>query len=209
MAKERIQEYSQAIKVPYLLHFTRAVNLPTILEHGLFPMSRISDIGVAPVINDELRLDGHLDGLSLSVAFPNYLMFYKLRKDNPDVEWVVLGIDSSVLWLKDCAFCKHNAADARISSQPLVQLKTPEAFIGMFEPIDGEDSREDQRLKSYDPTDGQAEVLVFDVIEPKLIGGAAFENAATRDAYKDLLGNRQVRLDKAGKGLFASRSYVR
>lgn len=209
MANEEIQKYSQAIKIPFLLHFTRAANLPSIMEHGLYPMSRIADIGVCPVINDELRLDGHLDGLSLSVAFPNYLMFYKLRKDNPDVEWVLLGIDPSVLWLKDCAFCNHNAADARISSQPLAQLKTHEAFVGMFEAIEGEKSREEQRLKPFDPTDGQAEVLVFDVIEPNLIGGAAFENTATRDAYQGLLGGRQIRLDKAGKGFFASRSYVR
>lgn len=209
MSKQQIQEYSQAIKIPFLVHFTRASNLPSILEHGLYPMGRIAEIEVTPAINDELRLDGHLDGLSLSIAFPNFRMFYKLRKDNPDVEWVVLAVDPSVLWLKDCAFCRHNAADAKIIYEPLEELKKPEALVGMFEAIDGEQSREDQKLKSYDPTDGQAEVLVFDVIEPNLIGAAVFENTATRDAYQGLLGDRKIHVHRAGKGLFASRSYVR
>lgn len=114
MPRQAIQAHATAIQVPCLLHFTRVVNLPSIMQHGLFPVSRTAEIGVAPVINDELRLDGHQDGTSLSIAFPNYRMFWKYRQDNVGVDWVVLGIHPSVLWTKDCAFCRHNAADARI-----------------------------------------------------------------------------------------------
>ena len=42
----------------------------------------------------------------------------------------------------------------------------------MFEEIDGLPARSEERLKSFDPTDVQAEVLVFDVIEPAYITGA-------------------------------------
>ena len=209
MPKNLVQEHAQALKIPFLIHFTRAENLPGIMRHGFYPRSRIDKIEVVPEINDELRLDRHLDAVSLSIAFPNYRMFYACRIQNPDVEWVVLAVDPSVLWLKDCAFCRHNAADTRISCQPLEQLKTPEAFIGMFDAIEGLPSREEQRLKSYDPTDEQAEVLAFDVIEPNHIGAAVFENTTTRDAYQALLGTRKICVHRARKGLFASRSYVR
>lgn len=209
MPRQAIQAHATEIQVPFLLHFTRVVNLPSILQYGLYPVSRTVEIGVAPVINDELRLDGHQDGTSLSIAFPNYRMFWKYRQDNDGVDWVVLAIHPSVLWTKDCAFCRHNAADARISHQPLEDLKTSFAFASMFDEIDGIQPRAEQRLKPFDPTDGQAEVLVFDVIEPELIFGAVFDKTTVRDAHEGLLGNRQILLNCANKGYFASRSYVR
>lgn len=209
MSREAIQAHAKAIQIPYLIHFTRAANLPSIIQHGLVPVSRAAEKGIEPEVNDGLRLDGHVDGTSLSIGFPNYRMFYKYRQENPDVKWVVLGIQPSVLWAKDCAFCRHNAADARISSQPIAQLKTPEAFIGMYEEIEGIHSRQEQRLKSFDPTDEQAEVLVFDLIEPDLIGAAMFDDAAARDAYGAACGNRQVLVTSKNKGFFATRTYVR
>lgn len=209
MPKEAIRAHATAIQIPFLTHFTRAQNLPTIMQHGIYPLSRVAEIGVGPEINDGIRLDGHRDGTSLSIAFPNSRMFYKYRKENPEVEWAVLGIQPSVLWTKDCAFCRHNAADARISCKPLAQLKSLEAFIGVYEEIEGIQTRQEQRLKPCDPTDVQAEVLVFDVIEPGLIGAVAFEGAATRDAYQGLFENRQVLLTGRDKGPFAARAYVR
>ncbi|EJV4018820.1 DUF4433 domain-containing protein, partial [Salmonella enterica] len=92
------------------------------------PVTEVGDLNITPEINDELRLDGHRDSTSLSIAFPNYRMFYRYRMDNPSIEWVVLGIHPSILWRNDCAYCCHNAADARISAQSLAQLKTLEAF---------------------------------------------------------------------------------
>ncbi|KAB2520379.1 DUF4433 domain-containing protein [Pseudomonas sp. GXM4] len=209
MPRQAFQTQSQALQIPFLVHFTRTVNLPSILQHGLYPISRKDEIGVNPQINDELRLDGHLDGTSLSISFPNYRMFYKYRQDNPDVDWVVLGLDASVLWQKNCAFCCHNAADGRISRQALEDLQTINAMQGMFAEIADYPSRTDQRLRAYDPTDAQAEVLVFDVIEPELILGIAFENDAALNANRHLCGTRNLKVNQAGKGFFAARSYVR
>lgn len=209
MSKQDVREFAQRVQIPYLLHFTRAANLPSIIEHGLYPVSRTCEIGVVPQVNDHHRFDGHRSATSLSIGFPNYRMFYKLRTENPGVNWVVLGIAASVLWTKDCAFCRHNAADARISKTPLELLQTVEALAAMFEEIDGFQSRAEQQLKAYDPTDGQAEVLVFDVIEPNLILGAVFDSDKVRDHHAASLGTRQVIVNPPNKGYFASRPYVR
>lgn len=209
MSRQAIQTHATTIQVPYLLHFTRVTNLPSIMAHGLYPISRAHEIGAVPDINDQLRLDGHKDGTSVSIAFPNSLMFYKYRMNTKDVDWAVLILHPSLLWTKDCAFCRHNAADARISGVPLAELKTPEAFAGMFDEIEGHAPREEQKLKSADPTDVQAEVLILDVIEPQYMLGAVFEKAAVRDAYAAHLGERKSYLHANDKGMFASRGYVR
>lgn len=209
MTKQAIQDFARQRSIPYLVHFTRTANLASIIMNGIYPVSRIGEIGVKPVINDEWRLDGHLGGISVSIGHPNYRMFFKLRKDNPDVDWVVLCIKPSVLWTKDCAFCRHNAADARISSQPIGELKTTAAFAGIYEEVEGLTTRADQRLKSHDPTDAQAEILVFDAIEPNLIVGAAFETAAVLEPFKGILGDRQVIVPGTGRGPFSSRNFVR
>ncbi len=91
MPQQAIQAHARRIRVPYLVHFTRVANLPSILQHGLYPVSRTAEVGVAPVVNDELRLDGHRNATSLSIAFPNYRMFWKYRQENVGVDWVVLG----------------------------------------------------------------------------------------------------------------------
>lgn len=209
MPRQAIQSRVQALQIPYLVHFTRVANLPSILRHGIYPVSRAPEVGVEPEINDQLRLDGHLDGISTSIAFPNYRMFYRYRQENPLVEWVVLGINASVLWEKNCGFCCHNAADARISRQPLVSLQTLEALDGMFLEIEGIQSRHDQRLRPYDPTDGQAEVLVFDLIEPAQIFGVIFGSDQVREACRQMCGQRELLVNNPGRGLFAARSFER
>ncbi|EBB6671627.1 DUF4433 domain-containing protein [Salmonella enterica] len=209
MSREQIRLTAEALQIPCLVHFTQAANLPSIMEHGLISVTKASRINVNPAINDQLRLDGHRDGISLSIAFPNYRMFYRYRRDNPQVEWAVLGIDPSVIWRNDCAYCCHNAADVRISAQLLPQLKTPESFYGMFAEIDGLESRQAQRLNSFDPTDGQAEVLSFDVVEPQYIFAVIFNNETTKNLYQYTLGSRQILVNHSSSGYFASRSYVR
>ncbi|UZE17490.1 DUF4433 domain-containing protein [Pseudomonas sp. B21-054] len=209
MLRQTIQAHSNARSLPYLLHFTRASNLPTILQYGLYPIGRAHEIGLAPQINDQLRLDGHKDSNSVSIGFPNSQMLYKYRMAEPLVDWVILVLHPSILWVKDCAFCKHNAADGRISCCPLPELMTPESLLGMFEEIDGCLPRADQRLKISDPTDVQAEVLVFDVIEPQYIIGVIYEKALVRDVYAHFLGDRKPYVHSNHKGMFASRKYAR
>jgi hypothetical protein len=209
MPRKDIRELVRKLEIPNLVHFTRAVNLPSIMEHGIYPRSRFDEVGAEPVINDVLRLDGHLDGTSVSIAFPNNPMFYRYRKENDGTDWVVLALNPSILWEKDCAFCMHNAADGKISCQDLDSLRAVDALAGMFEEIEGITPRAEQKLKTYDPTDVQAEVLVFDVIEPRYIHQAAFETKAIRDRHSASLGDRKILAAGANKGYFGSRGYSR
>ncbi len=209
MPRKHVRELAGTLQIPYLVHFTRAVNLRSIVEHGLYPRSRVDEVDAEPVLNDQLRLDGRTDGTSVSIAFPNNSMFYRYRMEDETVPWVVLALHPAILWEKDCAFCMHNAADARISCQDLDRLKTTEALAGMYGEIEGVASRKEQRLKGYDPTDVQAEVLVFDVIEPKYVVGAVFATEAIKNEYSAPLGGRQILVHGPKRGMFGSRSYSR
>lgn len=209
MPRQAVQAHAAAIQIPYLLHFTRVVNLPPILAHGLYPIGRVHEIGAVPIINDHYRLDGHRDSTSISIGFPNCQMLYKYRMADTGVDWAILVLHPSILWVKNCAFCRHNAADGRISAQPFANLMTPQAFIGMYDEIEGITPREEQKLKSYDPTDVQAEVLVFDVIEPQYVTGVIFEKPAVRDTYLPHLGERKNYIHANNKGMFANRKYAR
>ncbi len=99
-----IQAIALEKKIPFLVHFTRAENLPSIMKHGLLPVQLARERGIEQLINDTQRLDGRLNGTSLSVAFPNGQMFFKLRNENPDTRWTVLAIANSVAWSKPVYF---------------------------------------------------------------------------------------------------------
>lgn len=210
MPRQVIRQFANELEIPYLLHFTRTANLPSIIEHGIYPLARVGEIEAEPQINDQQRLDGRLNGTSISIAHPNCRMLYKYRMEDESVDWAVLVLKRSILWQKECAFCRHNAADARISRQPLEALTTELAFKGMFEEVDGCASREQQKLKAYDPTDVQAEVMVFDVIEPTYIRGIVFNSKDAKEDYLHLLTSEQKAwVHSKSKGLFGTRSYSR
>lgn len=208
MEKNQIKIIADDLKIPYLVHFTHLNNLSSILEKGIYPRSRISTLPSQVNYNDELRLDGRDDSVSVSIAFPNSSMFYKYRNEK-EGEWVVLILPRSILWELDCAFCKYNAADIRISSQPIESLKTETAFQEMFIEAEGESLRTEQNIKTYDPADVQAEVLVFDVIPSEKIASVVFQSKEARDLHKDILNGRKDYVHPPNKGLFASRGYAR
>ncbi len=208
MSEEEIKAKVKELEIPYLVHFTRLSNLESILQHGVYPRSRINELPTSVEINDEIRLDHHDDSISLSIAHPNSLMFYRYRQEKGE-DWAVLVFSPSLLWQMDCGFCKHNAADGRISHESLESLKTVEAFSEMFEENDGLKSRKEQNLKKYDPTDVQAEVLAFGVIPNNNIGAIVFHDKASHNNHKHIVGSRKVYVHAGGKGMFASRSYVR
>ncbi|MFH4181086.1 DUF4433 domain-containing protein, partial [Acinetobacter baumannii] len=56
--QQAIQAIVTAKNIPYLVHFTRVDNLPSILNNGFYPQSRKMQLlnGISH-INDELRLD--------------------------------------------------------------------------------------------------------------------------------------------------------
>lgn len=207
MMKAQIQATAAQLNIPHLVHFTRASNLPLIVQYGLQPASAFARLNIAPEINDQLRLDGRLNGISTSIGLTNDRMFYRLRQENPDVEWAVLAISRKILWEKDVLFCRHNAADTRVSRLGDEDLRSHQAFTSMFAELEDHRSRDEQKLKPFDPTDVQAEVLVMEPIETDFIVGAAFDNPSTKSTYEKLF--KKTLLHSNGKGYFANRKYNR
>lgn len=206
-SQHEIKAIAADLKIPLLAHFTRVSNLASILEHGLLSTEEARALSVVPHANDLQRLDRHPDAISLSIAFPNYKMFYQCRQKYPREDWVVLIIDPAVLWTKRCGFYQRNAADHRVRDFTLARVIRASAFRSMFDPVEGVPTRQEQRLKDFEPTDPQAEILVFDAIGPESIEGIAFESHAVHDACAHLMGDRKWKVYSPGAGLFGSRGY--
>lgn len=114
-----------------------------------------------------------------------------------------------MLWELDCLFCKHNAADARISCLPEALLRSADAFRSMYDEHIGLQSRAEQKLRAYDPTDLQAEVLIKNHVPPRYIVGVVFPDTPSKEKHAHLTTKRKVVEHSRNKGFFASRSYVR
>lgn len=207
MSKEDIKEFAQELGIPHLVHFTHVSNLESIIEHGLLSREKVDALNKDAVTNDEERYDGRTNTISLSIAHPNDRMFYKYR-DN-DEDWCVLGVKREILWKDDCLFLKHNAADARMSTKEDGELSTIEAFKSMYDEMDELDSRQEQCLERYDPTDKQAEILVPDKIPVEYLIGAYVSSRRVKKRYSDLLVDYQIKVHSPNKGVYASRLYRR
>jgi hypothetical protein len=209
--RANIQAQVAERSIRHLIHFTRVANLESIMYHGLLSVQTAHQQGVVPLVNDQLRLDGHKDAISLSIGFPNSAMFYKYRQLHPQERWVVLLLRPEILWTHDCAYCLHNAADKRISSRPWSEFTRDEAFQSMFaEAPDGTPSRTVQRLGLFDPTDVQAEVLVRGNIDSSMLVEMVFEHPDDLEAHRHHTVDRVARVVQVpGSDFFASRRFAR
>ena len=190
-----IRSLAEDLGIPHLVHFTRCDNLSSILRHGFLSIKDCKEHKIEAFCNDSMRLDAQPDGISLSVTFPNYRMFYKYRQLATDTDWAVLILSPKILWEKECAFYRCNAADSRMRNLPRELASTPKAFREMFE---AKDSLRDHWLCAYDPTDPQAEVMVYEQIEPDLIETVAFETKADKEKWSSVLGG--IETIYAGQG---------
>ncbi|MFD1133719.1 DarT ssDNA thymidine ADP-ribosyltransferase family protein [Psychrobacter sanguinis] len=170
-------DYNKLKNISALYHFTHKANLSSILEHGILTRKNLDDMNLRYVFNDELRMDGVLDSISLSFSHPNFKMFYKYRKQTGDENWVVLKISPSLLYgredsfsyntlnfnyLNKAIFCSSNAASMKVKNQPIHQRMTCDAFLNMFESPIG------MSLPTY-TYDNQAEILYLDNIPVEFI----------------------------------------
>ena len=80
---ERTKEFVEAMQrivkernIRCLYHYTQLMNLDSILWSGILSKARMRRQGVAFAENDPDRFDGELDGISVSVGFPNFKTFY-------------------------------------------------------------------------------------------------------------------------------------
>jgi hypothetical protein len=172
-----IQEYVAERGITYLMHFTRACNLDSILARGLIRRDTLV-LENFDGFNDQHRHDG-TSAVCLSIGFPNYKMFYGCQKDHPGETWVILVISPRVLWELDCAFCSANAASNGVTAIPLVQRKGLAAMQAMFGDWPGK-ARADLDLPAHYPTNPQAEVLALDGVPVRYFKGVIVLNEAAR-----------------------------
>lgn len=128
---------------------------------------------------DKDRADNFLNGVCLSVSFPNSKMFYTYRKKYPQINWVVLTISSKVLYEKNCLFFPSNAACGFYRQYEQTVFESHEIFAAMF--ADEVYSKKGILLRrinllAHHPTDVQAEVICLEGIEPDYIKFCVFDN---------------------------------
>jgi hypothetical protein len=196
-----IEDFAKQRGIKYLMHFTKLANLGSIEERGLVTRDVLVAESNIDALNDAYRHD-HTNAVCLSIGFPNYKMFWGLRKDNPGTDWVVVAVDPSALWQLPCAFCAANAAKAEISAIPLETRMTVEAFHGMYADY-GDKTRAKLGIGDPYPTNPQAEVLMLQGVPRAYIPGVWVPSTTMQTAVKALHPTFGVGL---GSSLFGARS---
>ena len=158
---------SKCKDIDAIYHFTHKSNLSSILEYGVLTRTNLNNMNLRYAFNDQMRLDGVLDSISLSFSHPNFKMFYKYRKQTSDDDWVVLKISPSLIYGKEpqtsnrtehlnylnkAVFCNTNAASNKMRNLSIEERMTCNAFLDMFESPIG------RALPTY-TYDNQAEIL--------------------------------------------------
>lgn len=174
-------------QIDSLYHFTRIENLANILTYGLLPRDTIEKNNITSHFNDAWRYDNCTNANCLSLEFPNYKMFYSLRKSEPDSKWVVLKFNIKILFNFKCAYCWTNAGDASMYTTSLQSRMNVDAFFDLYNNRSGYPKREDTKIKDCYPTNPQAEILAFGTIPIKYIDCIYFQDYETLSAFKDIV----------------------
>ena len=184
---QRAREHSTEIieelgkrKIKYLIHFTLAFNVPSILKHGLLPRSFLEKKPLQNIIRSVFPFDNRFDDIdanSISVSFPNDKAFHA-KRNQINKKWAIILIDPQILSQCPCHFFHHNAASG------IPGRKTINGFQRMF--YDQHVDELQMRLRTYlklpehYTTNPQAEILVDSVIPAKFIKAACVENLETK-----------------------------
>jgi hypothetical protein len=184
-----VQEYAAEIDVKQLVHFTRESSLDSILQRGLITRDTLTLEGFA-AFNDNVRAD-YTHAVCVSIGFPNYKMWFRIKKDNPDVDWVILVIAPTALWELPCAFCSANAALGAVAAIPIAQRQTLQAFQGMYVDVPGKE-RVKLGIPSHWPTNPQAEVLMLQGVPRNYIRGVIALNTTQEQRLRTKYPSLQV-----------------
>lgn len=164
------------------VHFTNERNLLSILKRGVLSRKMLQDNNIPFEYNDELRLDGMAEAISLSVTSPNYRMFYKYRMTK-SANWVVIAFDAQELLNYNCSFYRTNAGSSDSYQFKKENRKNLQSFEEMFSDWDPYHCRYALGLGDNEPTNPQAEVMVFDEIPISCISRIVFQNETHLKAY--------------------------
>ncbi|MBZ0059768.1 MULTISPECIES: DarT ssDNA thymidine ADP-ribosyltransferase family protein [unclassified Leclercia] len=179
-----------------LYHFTHISNLQSILEHGILTRQQLESSDQPFYYNDNLRLDGVRDSISLSVGHVNNKMLYKYTQGLNDHEWVILKIKTELITgplspsfdhtnlLNRNVYCRHNAASSGVTSISIAERQTYSAFNAMFVGDNGEE---------HDlPVDVQSEILHLGTIPTHFISELIFYGQENVPAWLNNLPQRIV-----------------
>ncbi len=178
-----IRAFCQEHQITRLLHFTRLQNLSSILSAGLLGRRTLETWSLPrrPNFNDAYRFDGFREAVCLSINFPNYKMFNALSCQDRK-KWVVLSLEPYILWEFDCAFFEGNAASNSVKAIPLEDRRQFSALVQMFADQHSY-TRQSLAIPDGYTTDPQAEVLVFEPIDPKYIVEIHFYDRITMEDW--------------------------
>jgi len=186
-----IEDYVKERRIKYLVHFTKEENFSSIFQRGLVARDTLEKEGFVN-FNDRYRYDG-TNAVCLSIGFPNYRMFYRLRQETPDTSWVVIGIRPSVLWERKVVFCSSNAASSRINDTSIESRMGIFAFKKMYDDC-GEKTRSCLGIQVDYPTNPQAEVLVLNGVPREYIFGIGVPNSNARQRLLERYPNFNVKV---------------
>lgn len=199
--KSQIKNFIVSKNIQSLFHFTRLENVKSILENGLVPRHPAPPF---PILStDEERFDRRLDCVCLSISFPNYKMFYQIRKNRfPSSTWCVLSLKPDILFDLPCLFFSQNAAryghiyDRR-------DWRSASALENLYQT----ETRPNQ-LPSAFPTDVQAEVQVEKAIPSSMILRLDFEDDSAANTFLSMGIKMQDHIEVCKHpGLFSERDY--
>ena len=190
MKNKPIKKATKRRGIKHLYHFTQQDNLKSILRHGIVSRKRLQKSKqIDARINDKERLDGLFNTISCSIEGINESLFYVFRK-RTRTNWVIIELKASILWKEKCAYCATNAANNRVRRLPKNYLLSKRAFKYMFAESSYGVSRKKLKRSKNEPTDAQAEVLVFGRIDPSYITRVYLEDAKAkkklRKRYPDI-----------------------
>lgn len=171
---ERIRRSAQERGVRFLMHFTRAENLPSIVRNGIVARLEMDEREIDGFGSAKHRIDDRDDAVSVSVSAFNPVMFAAKRRMSGTAPWVILLLDPSILWTHRCRFHARNAATKEMKHHR-GRLDGPWAFDRMFSEdfrhhrFSGGCYRDETEIPDCLPTRPDAEVQVFDPIDPTAI----------------------------------------
>lgn len=158
----------------YFVHFTDEDNLNSILANGILSRKEIEKRGIASKTNDEMRLDGALDYISISIKHPNDIVLKNFINKGSIKKPIYICLDPfkvlSFYGLIDIIFCDKNAAASACEKgnswldfenifAPSKEYQTTTNFFNYNR----------QGKEKYEPTDPQAEILVQNYIPENAI----------------------------------------
>lgn len=175
MNKEILDEMNK-LGIRRLCHFTKAKNIPHILNNfnGVLSTDNIPEY--YREVNDENRFDGKKNYICCSIEYPNVYYLDRI-KDNDKLfnEWVIICIDPKIVLEGNILFSKVNAATERgkyiMSGIDGLKSIYSEEIITNKRVI-----RRSSNLPISCATDIQAEAMILGRIDKKYIKELIFPN---------------------------------